>query len=137
MKKNQKIVAGIAAILVAVGIITTAIIIGNNPGDRGHVANDTPDRVCPISEIDGITTVQYSGMEGETALAILKTMCEAETQSSTYGDFVTAIDGREAGTTHYWAFYVNDAYANEGAGVYKTKDGDKITWKLTSLNADY
>ncbi|MDR3298317.1 MAG: DUF4430 domain-containing protein [Candidatus Nomurabacteria bacterium] len=136
MKKNQRIIAGIAAIVVGLGIIVAAVLVGNNRNNGDPLREDI-GKTCPISEIEGIETVSYSGIEGETALATLKDLCDVESQGSDYGDFVTGIDGVDADTEHYWAFYVNDAYATEGAGTYKTKDGDSIKWELTSLDASY
>ena len=133
MKPNQKIICAIVALLALAGIVTTAILINNNSN------NSTPDPVatCPIEDVEGALTVVYDGVVGETALVTLQGLCEVKTQSSSYGDFVTTIDGTDAGDTHYWAFYINDAYATEGAGTYKAKTGDKVKWVLTSLDAAY
>jgi hypothetical protein len=47
---------------------------------------------------------------------------------------VTSINGVEAdGTKQFWAFYVNDKLAQEGAGTYKTKDSDKIEWRVEDV----
>ena len=79
-------------------------------------------------------TVSYDGQEGKTALELLKSLTSVETQSSAYGDFVTSVNGLKADSAkEYWSFYVNGAYASEGAGTYKTSSTDKIEWKLESL----
>lgn len=134
MKKNQRIIAGIAAIVVGVGIIVAAVLVGNN---ENNTNNDTVGKVCPISEIEGAQTVNYDGVTDETALATLEKLCNVTKTSSDLGEYVSGIEDKDAGDTHYWAFYVNDAYATEGAGTYKAKDGDKIKWVLTSLDANY
>ena len=135
MKQNQKIITGIAALLAVIGIVAMAVLIGNRPNTESN--NPTPEVICPIAEVEGATTVVYDGVAGETALVTLQGLCEVQTQSSSYGDFVTAIGGKDAGTEYYWAFYVNDDYANEGAGTFKAQEGDKIKWVLTRLDAAF
>jgi len=79
-------------------------------------------------------TVSYNGQTGITALAILQEGTDVTTQKSDFGDFVAGINGLQADAgKEYWSFYVNGAYANEGAGTYKTTDGEKIEWKLEKL----
>lgn len=78
--------------------------------------------------------VTYTGETGKTALENLQTLTAVETKSSSFGDMVVGINGQHADDgKNYWAFYVNDAYANEGAGTYKTKDGDKLMWRLEDI----
>ncbi|MBI4948050.1 DUF4430 domain-containing protein [Candidatus Berkelbacteria bacterium] len=78
-----------------------------------------------------VEQVCYSGVEGKTALEILKANEKVETQSTSYGDFVTTINDRKADSTkEFWGFYVNGKLAAEGAGTYKTKDSDVVVWKI-------
>ncbi len=78
--------------------------------------------------------VTYTGEVDKTALANLQALTTVEVKSTSYGDMVTAINGvRAEDSKNYWAFYVNGAYANEGAGTYKTKAGDKLMWKLEDI----
>lgn len=139
MNKRQRMMAGVLAIVAGVGIIVAAAVVGNNQKTSELVTEDsnTPVKVCPIAETAGVTAVNYDGVVDETALVTLQGLCDVATQSSDFGDFVTGIDGRDGGDTHYWAFYVNDEYASEGAGTYKVKDGDRIKWVLTATDADY
>lgn len=137
VKKNQRVIAGIAAIVVGVAIIVAAVLTGSNQNTGDKTADNDTGKVCPMSEVDGATTVNYDGVEGETALATLETHCDVTTTSSDLGEYVTGIEDKAASDENYWAFYVNDAYASEGAGTYKAKDGDKIKWVLTSIDADY
>lgn len=79
--------------------------------------------------------IQYQGIEGKTALEILKSSHDVKTQEfSGIGEFVTTIDGVEAdGKTKFWAFYVNGQQAQVGAGSYVTKSSDMIDWKLEEI----
>lgn len=76
----------------------------------------------------------YSGIEGKTALEILKINNAVETQNSSFGEFVTSLNGKKADSTkEFWGFYVNGKMASEGAGTYKTKDADVIVWKIDPI----
>jgi drug/metabolite transporter (DMT)-like permease len=71
--------------------------------------------------------------EGETALAVLKKSASITTQTSSYGILVESINGDINGTQKkYWTYLINGKEAPVGAGVYKVKQGDIITWKFTA-----
>lgn len=71
----------------------------------------------------------YQGMEGKNALTLLKEKAEVEQDSS---GLVVSINGRKAESSkrEYWAFYVNGELAPVGPADYKTKERDKIEWKI-------
>lgn len=80
------------------------------------------------------TAVTYGGKEGETALQTLESLTTVSTEESSFGDFVTGINGVFAdSTTQYWAFYANGQVANEGAGTYQAHAGDTFEWRLEDL----
>jgi hypothetical protein len=65
---------------------------------------------------------------GETALDLLK-KSGAQVQATSYGDagsFVTSINDTAGDATNYWAFYLNDEYAQMAADKTVVKDGDRI-----------
>lgn len=68
--------------------------------------------------------------EGETALEVTVRELNAVEE----GGFVTTINGVEAGeaTKTFWALSVNGEMSMVGAGEVILKDGDKITWELSS-----
>lgn len=76
------------------------------------------------------TYVTYRGVEGKTALELLKTRAKVQTKSSSLGDFVVSIDGNDGGGKKYWLYYVNHKESEVGAGTYLTKNGEIIEWKL-------
>jgi hypothetical protein len=64
---------------------------------------------------------------GQTALELLQTQAEVETQNyGSAGDFVTKINGLAGSNEYYWAFYLNESYAEKGASQTILKEGDKI-----------
>ena len=75
-------------------------------------------------------TVDAAFTEGETALDVTK----RELNAIEEGGFVTTINGVEAGeaTKTYWALSVNGETSMVGAAEVVLKDGDKITWELSS-----
>jgi len=100
-----------------------------------------PDRnICDstktIEQVAQTCEISYAGVEGETALALLKAAHQVETQSfGDLGEFVQSIDGIQPGATHFWAFYVNGEKAQVGASSYQTKSGETITWKLEAIES--
>ncbi|QQS20155.1 DUF4430 domain-containing protein [Candidatus Saccharibacteria bacterium] len=78
--------------------------------------------------------VRYNGAVGQTALQTLQSLAKVDTKESSFGTMVVGINGvmAEEGK-NYWAFYVDEVYANEGAGTYQNKSGDKIAWKLEDI----
>ena len=84
------------------------------------------------------TIIKYQGVEGQTALELLKTSHNVETKEfSGVGEFVVSIDGITPNQqTHFWAFYINGAQAQVGAGTYITKFTDVIEWKLEIVNSN-
>jgi hypothetical protein len=109
------------ALAIAVGSGLTALHIDSNDGV--HAAQTVRH-----------TVVSYKGIVGMSALAVLQQKYHVQIKSySGLGVEVTGIDGVQAGTKHYWAFYVNGKVAQVGAGSYITKATDMITWKLEAL----
>ncbi|MEK6942002.1 MAG: DUF4430 domain-containing protein, partial [archaeon] len=49
--------------------------------------------------------------KGTNALEALKQATGVETQSASFGEFVTSLAGMKADSKHYWALYVGGKYA--------------------------
>lgn len=79
--------------------------------------------------------VTYSGIEGENALATLKTTNDqVVTKDSEYGEYVDSINGLVGGTDgKYWSFYIDGELSDVGAGSYVAKGGEKFEWKFINL----
>lgn len=64
---------------------------------------------------------------GQTALELLAANAEIETQDfGTAGVFVNSINGTTSDDQHYWAFYVNDEYAQQGVSQTILESGDQV-----------
>jgi len=91
--------------------------------------------VGPTADTSQTGTISYQGVEGKDALELLKDSHEVETQKFDFGELVTSIDGQASDpSANFWAFYLNGELATVGAGDYQTKSGDRIEWKLDSVN---
>lgn len=79
--------------------------------------------------------VSYSGVEGKTALELLKENAQVETQSyEGIGELVVAINDRPSTSDHFWIFYINGEPAQVGAGAYETKPTDRLSWRFEAAN---
>lgn len=116
-RKNGVLVI-VAAVVLAFGVylVTPAF----------HRQADLTNKV----QTQGVT---YQGQDGKTALELLKNAYKTETESFSFGDMVTSIEGVKAGSNQFWAFSVNGQTSNEGAGTYVTKSTDTISWKLENI----
>ena len=128
-----------------VAIVLSVAVLAASAGGFVYFYNNNKDTSNPSTTTQTVTsakisfssdgkTVNYAGVEGQTALETMQSLTNVQTEDSAYGKMVTGINGTNAEKTKtYWAFYVNDAYANEGAGTYKAKVGDKIKWQLEEI----
>lgn len=115
----------IVAIIAIIGIIYA---FSQKPVLAPTTTNDQPVQQVPTA------TIKYQGVEGKTALELLKNSHTVTTKQFSFGEMVVAIDGVEpAPNEAYWAFYVNGSLAAVGAGSYVTKNGDQIEWRLEEI----
>lgn len=72
----------------------------------------------------------------ETALDLLKNSgAKVETKSyGKMGSFIIAINGMASDATHYWAFYLNDHYAQQAADRTVLKPGDRIKFAYENVS---
>lgn len=93
--------------------------------------------VASLQINDGENIVSYDLVDGEgqTALEVTQkaTGGQVETSGEGINAFVTSINGRKADDSkkEYWELVVNDKPASVGAGSYKVKNGDAITWRIS------
>lgn len=117
-------------------LVGTAIVLiaaGCNSAAKPEQANNAPattqDQAQTKSE-----SISYKGVEGKTALELLKAQYQVETQNyEGVGEFVKSINGVTPSKDQFWAFYVNGVSSNVGAGQYQSKADDQIEWKLDTI----
>ena len=122
--------------LIAIIILGGLVILG------GHLLGNYTAQKQAQKSVAGIESVfkpvvekvvSYEGQNDKTALELLKSSHQIETQDSSIGIFVTAIDDVKNSENKYWMFYVDGKLASLGADQYKTKDGEKIQWRYEAL----
>jgi len=136
--KNIKLTVAALVTVLAIGGGGAALFAANRSDDKADTKTTPAQQVTqPEAELtasEDKKIVSYEGQTGKTALEVLKSLADVKTKDSSYGEFVTAINGVEAdGTTQFWSFYVNGKLASEGAGTYKSTDGEKIEWRVESV----
>lgn len=124
----RKLLLTVGALLVLVAGGTTAVLLTQADDKKpAPSATQQADNQAPAAT----NTIAYDGVEGKTALELLKAKATVVTKDSDYGPYVDSINGVAGGSEgKYWAFYVNGQMAPVGADAYKTKTGDKIEWKF-------
>lgn len=138
--KNIKltVIALIAALVVGVGGVSLYTVNRNDDkvdNQQSTSQQTTEQTTAKLTSSEDKKTVSYEGQTGKTALEVLKSLADVKTKDSSYGEFVVAINGVEAdGTAEFWSFYVNGTLASEGAGTYKSTNGEKIEWRVEKVN---
>lgn len=115
-------------IIIAVGLLAAGCTNTKNTS----TATTTSATTTPAEQ--NISTISYEGEDGKSSLEILKSKYPTETKEYPgVGEFVQSINGVTADSTQFWAFYLNGASSNVGAGQYITKSTDKIEWRLEEI----
>jgi len=122
-------------IVIATGFAVLAAFIKTQHNDIANLKTQVSELQSAM-EVNDIREngVTYEGKDGKTALELLKKLHKIETEDyAGMGEFVTAIGGVKSDSNNFWAFYVDGEMAMEGAGDYKTKNGEKIEWRLEEI----
>ena len=97
------------------------------PADSAPINPNATDQNSPTLEL-------VATESGQLAIDLLASNAQIETID--YGDagkFVTNINGIAADNEHYWAFYVNEEYAEQGASQTKLVEGDIIKFVYETI----
>lgn len=121
---NQKIVLYLGIALMIIGI--AGLVRDEDRTSLGRVVSSQVE----IAYKDNGRIVSYTGVEGKSALELLKSSAAIKTEESSMGEFVTTINGVEQTNTEYWVMYVNGSRSQTNAANYVTKDDDTIEWRL-------
>ena len=128
MAKKENGKNGNLGIINVIAIVIIIAVVGVGAGLLAH-RNQVKVAAPAEQEIAGTQTIAYDGVEGQTALELLKINADVQTQDSSLGTFVTAIDGVSNSEDHFWIYYVNGEMGTVGADQYTTKSTDKIEWR--------
>ena len=120
-RSKIKIILAVVTIAVVAAAGVTWAYVSNSPSHKVEVTANAQKQ---------ITEITYRGEQGVDALSLLKRHATVQTKHYSFGDQVVSINGMTGNGPKYWTFYVNGKMSDTGAGAYKTKDGDKLTWRL-------
>lgn len=125
---KKRIIIIVASVLVIAGLSVGGVMWANGANSTSKASQTTTTTQQPT------TSITYKGQAGVTALALLQQAAKVDMTGTGDMAYVNSINGTTADSTkkQYWEFDVNGAAATVGAGSYVTKDGDTITWKLSS-----
>ncbi len=128
-------------LFVALGSISNRAAILNGPV-TDDVVNTAIDEVIENEPIDSAETQQtqyeFSATQsGQIALELLEANATVETQEfGDAGKFVTSINGLVGNNQNYWAFYLNDEYAQQGASQTILEEGDRVKFVYEAITAN-
>jgi len=127
---------GTLLMFVATTLATIFVVVGivNNPNEPAPNQDAEPSISSSENyQIEDVVTsnkISYQGESGKTVLELLKTKTDVTTATSSFGEYVTSVNGEDGDGSKYWLFYVNGEPATVGAGEYVTEDNDEIEWRL-------
>lgn len=129
MKKNGKLIAAAAAMLVLVGVMVGVYGTARPDTQTGEktISVEVVHKDESSKQFTYQTDAEYLG---EVLLA--EGLLEGE--DGPYGLYITAVDGEEAiyeVDNSYWAFYQGEEYAAQGVDQTPIADGDEFTFIYT------
>ena len=119
--------------LVNIIALVIVIIIAGFIGWGFDIAKQNKTISHSEEKVAAVQSIVYNGQEGKNALELLKGIATIQTQDSSMGTFVTAINDIQNTNTQYWMFYVNNELAPVAADQYQTKNDDKIQWRFEDI----
>lgn len=73
-------------------------------------------------------------VKGSTAFQALEQIFSVEAKNSSFGRFITGINGVSAGSDSYWAIYVDEKYAELGADALILEKDTGLLFKLEKIS---
>ena len=108
-------------------ILTIASLVacsGSGENSSGDESGELP--------IDSFV-IEIAGVDSISVFELTRKDYTVVYESSRFGVFVKAIDGKHIGGNHFWIYTVNDTAQNIAADKFITRDGDKIVWHLRRI----
>ena len=111
-------------------LLISVMLIGCNDGN--DEANMRGFDISVYDADDALIASAQIATEEETLFDALVASDEFEIgyEESTFGVFITTINGVEAGPGYFWAFYINSEMAMVGADGHTVEDGDQFEFRL-------
>ncbi len=115
-------------------VILLAILIGLG-ALTGKYAPKSPQAssVAPTSVTASHAPIVTKGQNGKHVLDVLKQDHKVETTDSSFGTFVTSIDGVQGTQNSAWIYYIDGKEAVEAPDTAQTTDGQTIEWRYETF----
>ncbi len=123
----RQIVAAVIAVLILIGLGA----LSTKVAQRYPVTNRRPTTQTIQASPQ---TISYKGENSKNALELLKRNHRVETKDSSFGVFVTSIDGVAQTDQSAWLYYVDGQIGQEAADKFVTSDNQTIEWRYENLS---
>ncbi|PIY80221.1 MAG: hypothetical protein COY80_03955 [Candidatus Pacebacteria bacterium CG_4_10_14_0_8_um_filter_42_14] len=131
--------------LIALGLIAALLVISQVGVFTGnHKTDSLPTKQVQMEEKTGeaaeaspepVVAFEFGATEDDTnAFDLLKESAEVTYDEYDFGVMVTSINGMAVDDDHYWALYVNDEYAMQGADQTVLATGDTMRWVYEKID---
>lgn len=131
---KNKLLLLILGLIVVVGLLVAAWAVNQKANESTSLQSSSSSTTQSVQTAVQVgqngELVSYQGVEGRTALDLLKSHAQVETETSSLGELVVSINGVKSTDSKFWLYYVNGKQAEVGAGSYQTKSGETIEWRL-------
>ncbi len=77
--------------------------------------------------------ISYQGEDGKTVLELLQRNHRVETKDSSFGTFVTAVDGVSQTDNSFWLYYVDGKAGEAAADKTTTQNNQTVEWRYESF----
>jgi len=72
-------------------------------------------------------------VSGQNALELVQSQVQLELKKYDFGVMIEGVNGLMADNKHYWALYLNDAYAQLGIADIQLQENDKLELKYEEI----
>ncbi len=118
--KNKKYLT-LAIVVFAIAISTILMIPSSGKFLKKYVSSS------PELSLKDIKYHEFTATkDGQSALELIENNADVEEKQFDFGVMIVAIDGLRADKNHFWAFYVNDKFAEKGVADTVLKKGDRV-----------
>ncbi|MBD3249958.1 MAG: DUF4430 domain-containing protein [Candidatus Pacebacteria bacterium] len=133
MKNKKQTLSKPLFLILILGLIAAGVLLFGQlrqPGVKPAQQEPDPTVAVQVSADEYLLTAQQK----TTAFDLLKENAELSYQWYDDAVFITAINGKESDDSHYWAFYVNDQYAQQAANKTELEPGDQLKWVYEAID---
>lgn len=126
----------ILGILVSATILFSACTLPGKsvaPSTDQDQTQESPE-TSETAEIQVLDSFVFEATDSDTnALQATQARAEVGLKEYDFGSMVESINGQAATNSHYWALYVNDAYAEAAADQIELTAGDTVRWMYEEI----